>query len=68
MYINCIIKLRRCIRKESKKRRKWVYNVYLVAKLTGTVLYTDRVAVLAGLGRIYRYYKYRTAVKVLWSY
>ena len=45
--MNYIIKLRHCVRKESRKREG-----------RGTVLYTDKVAVLAELGR---YYKYRTA-------
>ena len=39
-------------------------NVRLIARLIGTVLYIDKVAVLAELGRNYRYYKYRTAVRV----
>ena len=51
-----------------ENRRKGVYNIRLVARLIGTVLCTDRVAVLAELGRNYRYYEYRTAVRVPWSY
>ena len=35
-----------------ENRRKGVYNIRLVAKLTGTVLCTDRVAVLANLAEI----------------
>ena len=35
-----------------ENRRKGVYNIYLIARLTGTVLYTDRVAVLANLAEI----------------
>ena len=57
--MNYIIKLRCCIRKESKKnRRKGVYNIRLVVRLIGTILYIDRVAVLVELGR---YYKYKIA-------
>ena len=52
MYINYIIKSRHYIRKESRKNwRKGVYNIYLVVRLTGTVLYINRVAVLAELSR-----------------
>ena len=44
MYINYIIKLRYYIRKEKvENRRKMVYNVYIIARLTGTVLYTGKV-------------------------
>ena len=35
-----------------ENRRKGVYNVYLIARLIGTVLYTDRVVVLANLAEI----------------
>jgi hypothetical protein len=50
--MNYIIKSRHYIRKESRKnRRKGVYNVYLVIRLIGTILYINRVAVLAELGR-----------------
>ena len=46
------MKSRRYIKKKSRKnRRKGVYNIRLVVKLTGTILYTDRVAVLVELGR-----------------
>ena len=52
MYMNYIMKSRHYIRKESRKdKRKGVYNVRLVVRLIGTILYTDRVAVLAELGR-----------------
>ena len=49
------MKSRRYVRKESRKnRRKGVYNVYLVVRLTSTILYTDRVAVLTELGRTWQ--------------
>ena len=47
-----MMKSRHYIRKESRKnRRKGVYNIRLVVRLTGTILYIDRVAVLTELGR-----------------
>jgi len=30
MYMNCVIKLRRCVRKEGKKVQEGVYTVYLL--------------------------------------
>ena len=59
-----VIKLRHYIKKESRKPKKGVHNVHLITRLVGTVLYTDKVAVLTELNRNYRYYEYRTAVKV----
>ena len=62
MYINYIIKSRHYIKiKKVKNKRKGVYNICLVAKLIGTILYTDRVIVLVKLNRNYRYYKYKIA-------
>ena len=53
MYINCIIKLRRCIRREGKKTgRKGIYCQF--SYLVNTCIEQNRiqVAVLAELGRI----------------
>ena len=35
-----------------ENKRKGVYNICVVARLIGTVLYTDRVAVLVNLVKI----------------
>ena len=74
--MNCVIKSRRYVRKESRKnRRKGVYNVRLVVRLTSTILCTDRVAVLAELGRTWQRLQilrtqdvFLSAVRVPWSY
>ena len=53
MYMDCVIKLKYCIRKESKKnRRKGVYNICLVARLINIILCMDRVVVLVNLAEI----------------
>ena len=41
MYMNCVIRSRRCVRKEVRNRGKEVYIVDLVARLTGIIPYVD---------------------------
>jgi len=40
IYMNCVIKSRHYIRKKVRNRKKGVYIVDLVTRLTNTVLYT----------------------------
>ena len=70
------MKSRRYVRKKSRKnRRKGVYNIHLIVRLTSIILYTDRVAVLAKLNRTWQRLQilqiqdvFLLAVRVLWSY
>ena len=50
--------------RRQKTGGKGYYNIHLIVRLTGTVLYIDRVAIPAELSRNYRYYKYKTVVRV----
>jgi len=54
MYINFVIKSRRCIKKESKKQREKGIYYYMVARLTDTILSTIIVTVLAVTKRVNR--------------
>ena len=46
MYINCVIKSRRYIKKESKKQGEKGIYYYMVARLTDTILSTVIIIVL----------------------
>ena len=52
MYMNCVIKSRHYIRKESKKQGEKGIYYYMVAGLINTVLYTITVIILAVAKRV----------------